>query len=50
MHRILKGQSLNVNEDMARVFNAIRGDLGNNLGKLMEDLIRYMAESPEVES
>lgn len=50
MHRILKGQSLNANEDMARVFNAIRGDLGNNLGKLMEDLIRYMAESPEVES
>lgn len=50
MHRILKGQSTNPNEDMARVFNAIRGDLGNNLGKLMEDLIRYMAESPEVES
>lgn len=51
MHRILNGTTSGAaaNQDMARVFNAIRGDFGNALGKMMEGLLQFLVESDAVQ-
>lgn len=47
MQRVLNGTA--TSGDMARVFNAIRGDFGNSLGALMEDIIRFMVQEDAVQ-
>lgn len=47
MQRVLNGTA--TSDDMARVFNAIRGDFGNSLGALMEDIIRFMVQEDAVQ-
>lgn len=47
MQRVLNGTA--TSGDMAEVFNAIRGDFGNSLGALMEDIIRFMVQEDAVQ-